>query len=134
MNRNVVITAIAVSAVAVAILYPRKNEPSGASLVEVKMPQLSGSALEGEQIFSENCAACHGADASGREGLGPPLVHIIYEPNHHGDAAFLIAAKNGVRQHHWPFGNMPPVEGITESQVEKIVAYVRALQEANGIR
>jgi len=66
-------------------------------------------------------------------GVAPPLVHKIYEPNHHGDMAFLMAARNGVRAHHWKFGNMPPVEGITDAEVITIVAYVRALQRANGI-
>ncbi len=47
--------------------------------------------------------------------------------------AFLMAARNGVRSHHWKFGDMPPVEGITDAEVKTIVAYVRALQQANGI-
>jgi hypothetical protein len=38
-----------------------------------------------------------------------------------------------VRAHHWRFGNMPPVDGVNRAEVEKIVAYVRALQRANGI-
>ena len=45
----------------------------------------------------------------------------------------IVAAKNGVRQHHWPFGNMPPVEGITDSEISNIIAYVRTVQRANGI-
>jgi len=60
-------------------------------------------------------------------------VHAIYEPGHHGDLAFKRAAMNGVRAHHWPFGNMPPVQGITRADIGAIVAYVRALQRANGI-
>jgi hypothetical protein len=51
----------------------------------------------------------------------------------HGDGAFLVAATNGVRQHHWSFGNMPPVEGITQAEVKSIVTYVREVQRANGI-
>ncbi|HBM41471.1 MAG TPA: cytochrome C, partial [Sulfitobacter sp.] len=49
------------------------------------------------------------------------------------DAAFLLAAKQGVRAHHWKFGNMPPVEGVTPGDVKMVVAYVRELQRANGI-
>jgi hypothetical protein len=60
-------------------------------------------------------------------------MHKVYVAGHHGDGAFLIAAKNGVRQHHWPFGNMPPVEGIKDEEVAKIVVYVRELQKANGL-
>ena len=64
---------------------------------------------------------------------GPPLVHKLYEPGHHTDAAFYRAATQGVVSHHWSFGNMPPVPGVSRRSVTKIVAYVRALQRANGI-
>jgi mono/diheme cytochrome c family protein len=91
-------------------------------------PQLA----EGERLFDANCAACHGPRGTGTDH-GPPLVHIIYEPNHHSDAAFQLAAKNGVRAHHWTFGDMPPVPGVTSEQVTEIVAYVRWLQRQAGI-
>ena len=87
----------------------------------------------GEALFRDNCASCHGDNAAGREGIGPPLVHRIYEPGHHGDGAFLLAVRQGVRAHHWPFGNMPPVAGVGDKDVESITAYVRKLQTANGI-
>ena len=38
-----------------------------------------------------------------------------------------------VRSHHWRFGNMPPVAGITRAEVVSIVTYFRTLQRANGI-
>ena len=47
--------------------------------------------------------------------------------------AFVLAAQNGARAHHWNFGNMPAVEGVTQGDVLNIVAYVRALQRENGI-
>ena len=106
---------------------------SGGAIVGVKVPELTGVAVAGEQLYNANCASCHGANAAGRDGVAPPLVHKIYEPNHHGDQSFILAAQRGVRAHHWPFGNMPPVTGATEGDVRKIVAYVRTLQRANGI-
>lgn len=107
---------------------------SGAPLAEVIVPELTGIASEGEIVFNDNCAACHGKNAAGQDGVAPPLVHIIYEPNHHGDMSFVLAAKQGVRQHHWPFGNMPPVENVTDDEITKVIAYVRTLQRANGIQ
>lgn len=104
-----------------------------APAVEIVVPELSAAAVEGQIAFEENCAMCHGRNASGTD-QGPPLVHPIYEPSHHADLAFLLAARNGVRAHHWRFGNMPPVEGVKDREVEGIVAYVRELQRANGIR
>lgn len=112
---------------------PVKIASKGEPLVAVMVPPLSDSALAGAALFKDNCAACHGDNASGRKGAGPPLVHIIYEPNHHGDIAFQLAAKNGVRGHHWNFGNMPPVANVTEEGIVKIINYVRTLQRANGI-
>ncbi|MCC4300278.1 c-type cytochrome [Aurantimonas coralicida] len=101
-------------------------------IVAVKLPQLSVRAERGQELFAANCAACHGNNAGGSE-QGPPLIHRIYEPNHHGDQAFLIAATQGVRAHHWGFGSMPPVAGVSERQVADIVAYIREVQKANGI-
>jgi mono/diheme cytochrome c family protein len=106
----------------------------GDPIAEVMVPaELSANAQIGKQVFDGVCAACHGANAAGQNGVAPPLVHKIYEPSHHGDASFLLAAKNGVRAHHWQFGNMPPIEGLTDGDVKMIVAYVRELQRANGI-
>ena len=107
---------------------------SGAPLVTVIVPDLSAAARRGETLYQQNCATCHGDNAAGRDGIGPPLVHKIYEPGHHADGAFYLAAQQGVRAHHWPFGDMPPVAGIALEDVEPIVAYVRELQRANGIQ
>lgn len=107
---------------------------NGGPLVQVSVPQLTAAEQEGEALFNANCVTCHGENAAGRDGSGPPLVHVIYEPNHHSDEAFYFAVKNGARAHHWPFGNMQPVEGVSEADVTKIITYVRALQRENGIR
>lgn len=105
---------------------------AGGAVVQVTVPDLSASARIGERLFEENCSSCHGQHAAGSE-QGPPLVHRIYEPNHHGDGAFHIAVSRGVRSHHWSFGDMPPVDGVSERDVAKIIEYVRDLQRANSI-
>lgn len=87
----------------------------------------------GARLFTAKCAGCHGPSASGSD-KGPPLVHRIYEPSHHADATFYRAIRQGVRSHHWQFGNMAPVPGVTDTQIGQIVAYVRALQVKNGIK
>ena len=103
-------------------------------LADVLLPEsLSQNAQIGQLGFEAKCAACHGLNAAGQDGVAPPLVHIIYEPSHHGDEAFQRAAGMGVRGHHWPFGDMPPVEGVTRGDVTMIIAYIRELQRANGI-
>ena len=100
--------------------------------VAVKVPELSPLAAQGKTAFDANCAACHGVNAAGSD-KGPPLVHNIYNPGHHGDGAFFLAAKQGSRNHHWRYGDMPPQPQVSEEQVAAIVRYVRELQRANGI-
>jgi len=86
----------------------------------------------GAVLYAENCAVCHGADLRGTE-TGPPFLHPYYAPNHHGDEAFQRAVLGGVVPHHWDFGPMPPVPGLTRDQVALIVEFVRSQQEAAGI-
>lgn len=104
------------------------------ALVKVILPDsFSDKAKVGQVGFNAKCAACHGVNAAGKDGVAPPLVHKIYEPSHHGDESFQRAAALGVRAHHWPFGNMPAVEGVTRGDVKMITAYIRELHRANGI-
>ena len=100
--------------------------------IDITVPELSAAAIAGKTAFDANCAQCHGRNAAGTD-KGPPLVHDIYNPGHHGDAAFLAAARRGVPQHHWPFGNMPAQLQVSVEDIASIVRYVRELQLANGI-
>ena len=86
----------------------------------------------GEELFNGNCSTCHGLQAAGTQ-QGPPLVHMIYETNHHADASFYRAAQVGVRAHHWSFGHMAPVPTVTQDDVRQIISYVRWLQREAGI-
>lgn len=108
----------------------RVNSPA---TITVKIPaEFEARARAGKVAFDTNCASCHGPNAAGTD-RGPPLVHKIYNPGHHSDQAFLLAVKIGVRSHHWNFGDMPPQPQVEPQQLADILAYVRALQEANGI-
>ncbi len=103
-----------------------------AEAVEVRMPKLSTMAQAGQRSFVKNCAQCHGVKAGGTD-KGPPLIHKIYEPNHHGDASFLRAVSAGTPQHHWPFGDMPPQPQVRRMETQAIIQFVREVQRANGI-
>ena len=96
------------------------------------VPNFSESAKAGKVAFDQTCAKCHGKNAVGTD-KGPPLLHRVYNPGHHGDAAFYRAVKLGSPQHHWRFGKMPPQPNVTDKQVAAIIRYVRELQAANGI-
>jgi mono/diheme cytochrome c family protein len=88
---------------------------------------------QGRRIFQQHCIACHGSRARGTSH-GPPLIHATYRPAHHGDLAFYQAVRNGVRQHHWHFGDMPPVPEVSPEQAAHVLAWVRAEQRRAGIR
>lgn len=140
-RESLVLGACAVVGVAAYLAHGRAPADEGAQLelpqssamVAVKMPTIEGSAAIGQRIFDTTCASCHGANGAGKEGAGPPLIHIVYEPSHHSDEAFQRAVTLGVRSHHWGFGNMPPIEGLTRGDVAMIIAYIRDIQRANGI-
>ena len=92
----------------------------------------AGDVERGELLFADNCAACHGPAGTGTAS-GPPLVHEVYEPGHHGDEAFQIAVARGVQPHHWDFGPMPPIPDLDRQDVTDITAYVRERQRDAGI-
>lgn len=85
----------------------------------------------GATVYATNCASCHGADLTGTD-RGPSQLSIVYEPNHHSDDSYRSAIANGVPQHHWPFGDMPPIEGLTDEEVEAVIDFIRSEQERLG--
>ena len=87
----------------------------------------------GKNLFEKNCSSCHGVLGGGTD-KGPTFMHAFYKPNHHGDASFYRAALQGVKTHHWNYGDMPRVEGITKRTLGKIVPYIRWVQRQNGIQ
>lgn len=95
-------------------------------------PGFVADAGKGEQLFRTNCARCHGAQARGTN-QGPPLIHPVYRPGHHADLTFHWAVSRGARQHHWQFGDMPPLPGVSPEEVGHIIAYVRREQRKAGI-
>jgi cytochrome c len=85
-----------------------------------------------ETAFNRYCAVCHGNAGKGTD-RGPTFIHRIYEPNHHGDPSFFLAPRNGVRAHHWNYGDMPKIEGVSDDDLTQIIGYVRWLQRQAGI-
>ena len=85
----------------------------------------------GAAVYQQYCAECHGVDLRGTD-RGPSQLSIIYEPGHHSDYAFRSAISEGAPEHHWWFGDMPPVEGISDDEIEAVIVYVRAEQERLG--
>ena len=84
--------------------------------------------IKGETLYNAHCARCHGLGARGT-AQGPSFLDKIYEPNHHADAAFYRAPELGVRAHHWNFGDMPKIPGVSREDLTQIISYIRWLQK-----
>lgn len=103
----------------------------GSSTAADPMPPDASLLARGREVFATSCAECHGADLRGTD-QGPSFLSIVYEPDHHADIAFLLAAQRGVGQHHWRFGDMPPVDGVSEEDIAAVAAFVRETQSTEG--
>ena len=101
--------------------------PGGAAIAaeEIEIPF---SLARGQMLYERYCSSCHGLQLDGTD-KGPPLVHPFYKPSHHGDESFYRAALRGARQHHWNFGDMKPVAGMTPEKMDRLVPYVRYYQQ-----
>ena len=95
-------------------------------------PQPRFSGVDGRTLFGQACAACHGQALEGTDS-GPTFLNRIYAPGHHADISIMFAIERGVRAHHWNFGNMAPVEGLTQEQVLAIIGFIREQQREAGI-
>ena len=130
--RRIAVFGVALSLVGILVQTEPASGGSKAIYDNPKEPQLTPRLNLGKLNYENFCASCHGKTAGGTD-KGPTFISRIYHPGHHGDGAFYIAATRGVRAHHWPFGDMKPVPGVTEKYIASIIAYVRAVQKANGL-
>jgi len=130
-----IVAVLVVAGVVVSFnLQPSLSQPGdGEPMVAVNLPQFSALEKAGEALYNASCAACHGVDVRGQEGIAPSLIDAIYQPKFHADGAFYIAVQSGVRAHHYGFGSMPAIDGVENEDVTTIIAYIRAIQRANGI-
>ena len=132
---NIRLFLVCVIAVSSIVMSGAKQMHHGGAkmmiLDNVKVPALSEAGARGQQSFNANCSTCHGLNAAGSQ-VGPPLIHRLYKPSHHPDAAIRRAVRNGARSHHWGFGDMPK-QNVNDRDLEDIIVYVREMQRASGI-
>lgn len=142
MSKTSIVTGLVLMIFMLSVLTTQKaraagmyHGPAGPSPITdlPKNPKVPFQFGLGMQKFQQKCSVCHGRWAEGTADKGPPLVHLYYEPSHHDDNSFFRAALSGVNAHHWHFGNMPPVNGITNQDIGQIVQFIRWWQRENGI-
>ncbi len=91
----------------------------------------AATATEGAALYEQSCASCHGSDLRGSD-RGPSHLSQVYAPDHHPDASFRAAITQGSPAHHWQFGDMAPVAGLDDEEIDVIIAYIREQQEVHG--
>ncbi len=110
---------------------PSTSTPTSAP-TPTATPESRFSGTDGRELYGQACSVCHGQNLEGTNA-GPTFLNRIYAPWHHADISFIFAVERGVRAHHWNFGNMAPVEGLSHEQVLAIIAFIREQQRAAGI-
>jgi high-affinity iron transporter len=84
--------------------------------------------LEGEGLFTQRCASCHGVVGAGDAALArsltklPPEIGSFAWQVERSDEQLATVVHNGI-----PGSAMPPSRDLTPDQVSSIVAYVRTL-------
>jgi len=102
-------------------------------VVSPTIPELSAQAQQGRNIVNAQCTECHGVDGLGGSRKGPPLLHPMYRFDVYPDYHFKRVLKEGRPEHHWRFGPMPAQPQLSEADANAIIAYVRAVHNANGV-
>src|ERR1044071_7647824 len=81
----------------------------------------SSGAVEGQRIFTGNCAACHGLDGGGGE-RGPDIEHRR-EIQRRTDQELFRTVHDGI-----PTAGMPSFKGLGTPAIEAVIKYLRQLQ------
>ncbi len=86
-------------------------------------------AADGAQLYSQNCAGCHGANGQGIPGAFPPLVD---NPRMQDEAYVVKVIREGLSGPLEVGGQtynsvMPPMPQISEADAKAVAAYVKGL-------
>lgn len=87
----------------------------------VELPELNGDSANGSQIYTEQCAVCHGPEGSGK----PPAVPALWGPDSYSDGAGMnqIPKMAAFVQHNMP-QNQP--DSLTPQEAYDVAAYIRS--------
>jgi mono/diheme cytochrome c family protein len=106
---------------AAATLAPALEEPSAGDASQGGQAD----AAQGEQIYQQNCSACHGAQGEG--GIGPAMRDSEYIQTA-GDPAItetIAAGRAGTAMAAWSQANGGR---LTDAQIADVVAFLYTLQ------
>jgi disulfide bond formation protein DsbB len=93
-----------------------------------------GDAAQGEELFAKTCAACHGPQGKGIEGLGRDMTtsEFIAEKSDEELAEFIKVGRRPDDPLNTTGVDMPPKGGnpsLTDEGLYDIVAFIRTIHE-----
>ncbi len=91
------------------------------------IPALAADAEAGHAIYTRKCKTCHGAEGEGNPGMAKVLkteIRALGSPEVQAasDADLAKIVKEGK-------GKMKPASGVTDADIENVVAFVRTLKK-----
>lgn len=108
--------------------------PTPAAAEAPAQPASQGDPEQGKQIFASSCAACHGPNGEGVQGLGKDMQHSEFIAGL-SDEELIAFIKQG-RPISDPLNttgvDMPPKGGnpaLSDAQLLDIVAFMRSIHE-----
>ena len=127
---SVMTTVIAMAAVSVAIAACGSSEKN-----DEKQPPLTQEQLvaKGRSIFNSTCATCHSVSLQGGS-MAPSMLQAAFAPAQLPDSAISQAIQNGVNDNRFGKGPMPAQPSVHPKDIPAVIAYIRWVQQANGIK
>jgi len=93
-----------------------------------KVWDLAALVSHGEQVFNNNCAACHQVNGSGNTALGAPALvadKVVLGPKQHQIDVVLNGQTNGVVQTAPGGGKMPAWKQLSDVDIASVISYTR---------
>ena len=97
-------------------------------LYALAIPALAADATAGKTVYDSKCKICHGADGTGNAALAKSLkvefkALASKDIQAKSDADFKKQITEGN-------GKMQPVKGLSDTQVQDVIAFVRSLAKS----
>jgi disulfide bond formation protein DsbB len=106
----------------------------GGSQETAAQPTPRGDAAQGEELFAKTCAACHGPEGKGIEGLGRDMTssEFIAEKSDEELVEFIKVGRRPGDPLNTTGVDMPPKGGnpsLADDDLYDIVAFIRTVHE-----